>query len=95
VACEPPEESGRPIDHWTSRESADEARKRRIVPAISPRRVGRFLKAGRPAAAPEPLLARCRSGGPRSLSSAGGHGLRVVRAGRSPGRAGHPPRQHG
>jgi hypothetical protein len=60
VACEPPEESGRPISHWTSRELADEVKKRRIVAAISPRSVGRFLKRGRVAAAPEPLLAQCR-----------------------------------
>lgn len=58
VACEPPEESGRPIDHWTSRELADELTKRRIVPAISPRSVGRFLKRGRPPAPPQPLLAQ-------------------------------------
>src|SRR4051812_31692060 len=43
VACEPPEKSGRPIDHWTGRELADEVQKRRIVAAISPRSVGRFL----------------------------------------------------
>ena len=58
VACEPPEKSGRPIDHWTARELADEVKKRRIVPAISPRTVGRFLKGGRAAAAPQPLLAQ-------------------------------------
>jgi homeodomain-containing protein len=57
VACEPPEKSGRPIDHWTSRELADEVKKRGIVKDISPRSAGRFLKAGRPAAAQEPLLA--------------------------------------
>jgi len=57
VACEPPEQSGRPIDHWTARELADEVKKRRIVKDISPRSVGRFLKRGRPAAAPKPLLA--------------------------------------
>jgi len=60
VACEPPEESGRPISHWTSRELADEVQKRGIVTKISPRSVGRFLKRGRPAAAPQPLLAQCR-----------------------------------
>jgi putative transposase len=60
VACEPPEKSDRPIDHWTSRELADEVQKRGIVPKISPRSVGRFLKRGRVAAAPEPLLAQCR-----------------------------------
>src|SRR5262249_50631506 len=47
VACEPPEQSGRPIDHWTSRELADEVKKRGIVPDISPRSAGRFLKRGR------------------------------------------------
>ncbi|MBV8314309.1 MAG: helix-turn-helix domain-containing protein, partial [Planctomycetaceae bacterium] len=31
VACEPPEQSGRPISHWTPRELADEVQKRRIV----------------------------------------------------------------
>jgi putative transposase len=57
VACEPPEQSGRPIDHWTARELADEVKKRRIVPDISPRSAGRFLKGGRLAAPPQPLLA--------------------------------------
>jgi putative transposase len=60
VACEPPEESARPISHWTSRELADEVKKRRIVADISPRSVGRFLKRGRVTAAPEPLLAQCQ-----------------------------------
>jgi putative transposase len=44
VACEPPEQSGRPVTHWTSRELADEVVKRGIVPSISPRQVGRFFK---------------------------------------------------
>ena len=57
VACEPPEQSGRPIDHWTARELADEAKKRGLVKDISPRSAGRFLKRGRPAAAQKPLLA--------------------------------------
>lgn len=51
VACEPPEKSGRPVTHWTSRELADEASKRGIVPSISARQVGRFLKDGRVTAA--------------------------------------------
>src|SRR4051794_15114728 len=67
LACEPPDKSGRPISHWTARELADEAKKRQIVPDISPRTVGRFLKAGRVAAASQPLLAQCQSGGPRGL----------------------------
>ena len=45
VLCEPPEHSGRPITEWTHRELADEAIKRNIVPSISARQVGRFLKA--------------------------------------------------
>jgi len=43
VACEPPEQSGRPIDHWTARELADEVKKRHLVTNISPRSAGRFL----------------------------------------------------
>ena len=62
VACEPPEESGRPIDHWTARELADEVKKRRIVKDISPRTVSRFLKAGGVAAAQESLLAQRQPG---------------------------------
>jgi putative transposase len=62
VACEPPSESGRPISHWTARELADEAAKRRLVKRISPRTVGRFLKRGRAAAAPDPLLAQQQPG---------------------------------
>jgi putative transposase len=58
VACEPPSKSGRPISHWTARELADEVKKRQIVKDISPRTVGRFLKTGRLAAAPQPLLAQ-------------------------------------
>jgi len=46
VACEPPEESGRPVTHWTPRELADEVIKRGIVETISPRHVDRFLKGG-------------------------------------------------
>jgi putative transposase len=45
LACEErPEECGRPVTHWTARELADEAVKRSLVPSISPRHVGRFLK---------------------------------------------------
>lgn len=68
VACEAPEDSGRPVTHWTPRELADEVIKRGIVPSISPRTVGRFLKGGRSQAASFDLLAqssaRCR---PRRL----------------------------
>jgi putative transposase len=58
LACEPPSGSGRPISHWTARELADEAAKRQLVKRISPRTVGRFLKRGRAATTPEPLLAQ-------------------------------------
>ena len=57
--AEHPEASGRPISHWTPRELADEAGKRGIVPTISERHVGRFLKSGRAEAAPESVLAEC------------------------------------
>jgi len=45
IACEDPEEeSERTVSHWTPREVAEEAMKRKIVPQISTRTVGRFLK---------------------------------------------------
>ena len=43
VACEPPEQSGRPIDRWTLRELADEVIARGIVESISISQVGRYL----------------------------------------------------
>lgn len=48
MGCEHPEDSDRPISHWTARELADEAIKRGIVADISPRSAGRFFKRGRP-----------------------------------------------
>jgi transposase len=62
LACTPPAEAGRPIDRWTPRELAAEAVERGIVPRISPSTVGRFLKGGRPQAAPQPLLAHAGPG---------------------------------
>lgn len=44
VACEPPDQSNRPITHWTPTELADEVIQRGIVETISARSVGRFLK---------------------------------------------------
>ena len=44
TACEPPKNSGRPIDHWTHRELTDEVIQRGIVSSISVRQVGRYLK---------------------------------------------------
>jgi len=46
VACEPPEESDRPVTHWTPRELADEVIKRGIVRTISRRHIDRLLKGG-------------------------------------------------
>jgi putative transposase len=71
VACEPPPGSDRPTSHWTPRELADEAVKRGIVGAISPRSVERFLGSGRPQAPPEPLLAHPQAGQPGRLRRAG------------------------
>jgi putative transposase len=44
LACEKPEESDRPITHWTAREIAEEVQKRKIVDHISPRHAARLLK---------------------------------------------------
>jgi len=44
LACEKPENSGRPITQWSAREIADEVIKREIVPEISPRHAARLLK---------------------------------------------------
>jgi putative transposase len=57
LACSPPAESERPVTAWTPRELADEASKRGIVSSISPRSVGRFLKAGGAEAPWQPPLA--------------------------------------
>jgi putative transposase len=46
LACEAPEQSGRPISQWTGRELADEVIRKGIVETISPRHVGRLLKRG-------------------------------------------------
>jgi len=43
VACEPADQSGRPIDEWTSRELADELVNRGIVSSISTSQVNRYL----------------------------------------------------
>lgn len=43
LACEPPEDYGRPISEWTGHELADEMRRQGIVETISPRHVRRLL----------------------------------------------------
>ncbi|MBV7327772.1 IS630 family transposase [Chloroflexi bacterium TSY] len=44
LACEAPEQSGRPISQWTGQEIADEIMSRGIVETISPRHAQRLLK---------------------------------------------------
>lgn len=55
LACEQPQDYGRPITHWTHRELAEELQAQGIVESISASQVGRLLKK-RPPTAPEPLL---------------------------------------
>ena len=57
MACEDPEDSGRPISHWTAREIAAEIMKRGIVDEISPRHAARLLKRGRSQTPSDTLLA--------------------------------------
>ena len=44
AACENPEESGRPISHWTAWELAEEMQSRGIIDAITPRWVSELLR---------------------------------------------------
>lgn len=44
LACESPEDYGRPITHWTSRELADEAVKQGIVESLSAGHLRKVLK---------------------------------------------------
>ncbi len=43
IACEPADQSGRPINEWTGRELADELVRRNIVTSISVSQVNRYL----------------------------------------------------
>jgi putative transposase len=56
LACEPPEEYGRPVTHWTPPELADEAVKQGFVESISARQAGRFLKRSRSQTTSIPVL---------------------------------------
>ena len=58
LACEPPENSGLPVSHWTPETIAAESIKRGIVESISSRHVGRFLKGGRASTPPQSILAQ-------------------------------------
>ncbi|MCP5099807.1 MAG: helix-turn-helix domain-containing protein [Chloroflexi bacterium] len=44
VACQPPEEVGCPVTHWTPKELANKVIEQEIVASISTRHIGRFLK---------------------------------------------------
>ncbi len=44
MACEKPEQYGRPITRWTHRKLIDEVIKQKVVKSISPSQVGRFLR---------------------------------------------------
>lgn len=67
VACEDPEDSERPVTHWTPSELADEVQKRGIVESISIRQVGRFLKSGRSETTSRRLLAECENRRPGTV----------------------------
>jgi hypothetical protein len=67
LACTPPEDLAVPISQWTARDLAAVAIAQGIVPRISPRSVGRFLKGGRVAAASLALLAQSPAGGSGGL----------------------------
>lgn len=58
LACTSPRSLGRPVDAWTPRELADEAKRQGIVSSISPSSVGRFLGRGGFETPSEPLLAQ-------------------------------------
>jgi putative transposase len=58
ISCEKPADSERPISHWTPRELAQEAMKRKIVESISTRSAGRFLKGDGITATPSRVLVK-------------------------------------
>lgn len=61
LALEPPEESGRPLSHWTAGELADECAIRGITSGISSRQIARFLKRSGCETSPRPVLAQSES----------------------------------
>ena len=61
LALEPPEESGRPLSHWTAGELADECAIRGITSGISPRQIARFLKRNGCETSSQPILAESES----------------------------------
>jgi putative transposase len=75
LACEQPITADRPVNAWTPRELANEAVKRGIVPAISPRTVERFLKGERFAASSQAVLADSASRRSCRIGRAGLYGV--------------------
>jgi Homeodomain-like domain-containing protein len=68
VAGEAPADSGRPVTHWTPRELAEAVIPRGMVPRMSPRRSGRFLKRSGLETAAVTLWAQSHpSGGPGAM----------------------------
>jgi putative transposase len=63
LACEAPQDSQRPITHWTGREIAEEVLRRGIVEQISPRHAARLLKRCPSQAPSDPQLADTRRTG--------------------------------
>ena len=61
IACENPQDSGRPISHWSCRELADEMVKRRIVEHIPISTVWDFLKYEQPKAAQGARMAKSKA----------------------------------
>lgn len=58
LACEEPSVSNKAFSHWTAKELASEASKRKIVASISAQSVERFLKGSLVKATPIALLAK-------------------------------------
>ncbi len=67
LACELPASSQLPVTHWTPRELASESILRGIVPAISSRSVGRFLKSSDVETTSNSLLVERKSSTPRNV----------------------------
>jgi putative transposase len=63
LACKAPQDSQRPITHWTAREIADEIQRRGIVEQISLRHAATLLKRCASQAAFDPQLADARRTG--------------------------------
>lgn len=72
LACSDPNDSGRPLSHWTQRELLDEILKRQIVAHLSARHLGRFFKRSGTQASSQPLLAHPAGGSAAGRDHSGG-----------------------